>query len=272
MTLRSLFLPRRAQGPGPSAAFGAGHLSQSSKGRLGQVSPPGATLPEPLPIQPRPSPRGAARARIPGGQVRRRPLTPVMTAASPAGGVSSSGGSSSRSSSGAQRGPLMAPSGLRGGWGPLGARGRGALAGARSDGRADWRAAGASLRAVIKASPAVTHAGARPAARAGGTARAHTPRPTRTRAPTPARRPRDEHVPARGSPRPRPGRHAGSAPRGAPRSRPAPRLPPPASARRRLSHAPQPLCGLRHARSLSWFPKLHVLGAENLQLICRADV
>lgn len=35
-----------------------------------------------------------------------------MTAASPAGGVSRSGGSSNRSSSGAQRGLLMAPSGL----------------------------------------------------------------------------------------------------------------------------------------------------------------
>lgn len=49
-----------------------------------------------------------------------RPLTPVMTAASPAGGVSSSGGSSSRSSRRAQRGLLMAPSGLGGCWGAVG--------------------------------------------------------------------------------------------------------------------------------------------------------
>lgn len=43
-----------------------------------------------------------------------------MTAASPAGGVSSSGGSSSRSSSGAQRGILMATSGLAGSCGAVG--------------------------------------------------------------------------------------------------------------------------------------------------------
>lgn len=43
-----------------------------------------------------------------------------MTAASPAGGVSSSGGSSSRSSRRAQRGLLMAPSGLGGCWGAVG--------------------------------------------------------------------------------------------------------------------------------------------------------
>lgn len=239
----------------------------------------GADVPargDPPRAAPLPSPRGAARARIPGGQVRPGPLTPVMTAASPAGGVSSSGGSSSRSSSGAQRGPLMAPSGLRGGWGPLGAPGRGALAGARSGGRADWRAAGASLRAVIKASPAVTHAGARPAARAGGTARAHTPRPhAHTRA-HPAGGPGTSTC-RRAAPRaPAPGATQAAPPAGrpAPGPRLASRLPPLASARRRLSHAPQPLCGLRHARSMSWFPKLHVLGAgaENLQLICCADV
>lgn len=65
----------------------------------------------------------------PARQVRGQ-LTPVMTAASPAGGVSS-GSSSRSSSSGAQRGPPMASRVHGGGWGArsgtLGTRGRSAL-------------------------------------------------------------------------------------------------------------------------------------------------
>lgn len=128
---------------------------RSAKGRRRQASPLGRTLPVPLASPPR------RLAGAPGADRCARPLTPVMTAASPAGGVSSSGGSSSRSSSGAQCGLLMAPSGpaaVGGGW---------------ERGAVGWPAAAASLRAVIKASAAVTHARARPAAHAGGTARAH---------------------------------------------------------------------------------------------------
>lgn len=116
-------------------------------------------------------------------------LTPVMTAASPAGGVSSSGSSRS-SSSGAQRGAPMAPRGHGGGWGTrsgtLGTRGRAAL---------PSREPGGSYKGEPRGD-------SRPVARGGHGAGTHTPRPTRTRARAP--RPHAHR------------RHAGRAPRGAP--------------------------------------------------------
>lgn len=90
------------------------------------MSRAGITLPCPhLPVAvPTPSPAPTTprheEGAHPGWTGAPRPLTPVMTAASPAGGVSSSGGSSSRSSRRAQRGLLMAPSGLGGCWGAVG--------------------------------------------------------------------------------------------------------------------------------------------------------
>lgn len=117
--------------------------------------------------------------------------------------------------------------------------------------------------AVIKASPAVTHAGARPAARTGAR-RGHTPHAPRAHA--------------------RPPPAAPSHARAAPRLTPAPsrQRPPrgalcqailPAAARRSFPRAPQSrFCGLGVTPLLSWFPKLHVLAAHNLQIICSADV
>lgn len=79
----------------------------------------------------------------------------------------------------------------------------------------------------------MTHARARPAAHAGGTARAHPHAHTLAHPGRPASATTSA---AAGAPRPRPGRHAGSAPRAAPRSARhslgEPR-------RRRLSHAPE---------------------------------
>lgn len=180
-----------------------------------------------------------------------------MTAASPAGGVSSSGGSSSRSSSGAQRGPLMAPSGLRGGWGPLGGAG---------PGRARWSAE--------RRAGGLAGGWREPAGRYKGEPRRDSRRrpPGSTRGghgagthPTPHAHTRAHPGPAAPG-RARAGARLPAPPPRAPR-RQSPlrgaRLPARASppARRRLSHAPEPLCGLRHARSMSWFPKLHVLDA-----------
>lgn len=230
------------------------------------MSPPGATLPEPLPSQ---DPRGAARARIPGGQVRPGLLTPVMTAASPAGGMSSRGDSSSRSNSGAQRGPLMAPSGLRGGWGAVGGAGPGRArwsAERRESGLAGgWR----EPPGRYKGEPRRDSRRRPPGSTRGGHGAGTHPTPPRAHA-----RPPRPGVPGTSTcRRAAPGGATQAAPpAGRPAPGPAPSLPPLASARRRSSHAPQPLCGLRRARSLPWFPKLHVLGAENLQLICCADV
>ena len=231
----------------PSVALGAGHFSKCAKGRLEQESPPGMTLTvaPASPWRSPPPPPGASRARarrarIPGGQVHRGPLTPVMTAASPAGGLGSSGGRSSRSSSGAQRGLLMAPSGLGGGWGAVG----GARAGARSSGRAG-----------VSREPA-------------GSYKDEPRRDSRRR---PGRRTRGVHgagtrpAPTRPGPRPPRARAAASPRAPAPGATQAA----PAAAFRTRPHG---FCGRGHPPLLSWFPQFHVLSAANLQLICSPDV
>lgn len=252
--LWSLFLPGRAQRPVPSAAFGAGHFSKCAKGRLKQMAPLGATLPVSLTS---PSPLlGASRARL-GQTGAPGPLTPVMTAASPAGGVSSSSGSRSRSSSGALRGLLMAPSGLAavgGRWG----RGAGALAGAPSSGLAGgYREPPGGYKGEhgrdscprLPVSPRGGHcAGTPPLPTPHSHARAHRGPPASETTRAAALRP---------APPPR-------APR---RQRPPRGSPLPAILWARLAAAAfrtrrNRLCRLRHNRLVSWFPKLHVFSAN----------
>lgn len=236
----------------------------SAKGRRRQASPLGTTLPVPLASPSRfPSPLRGRLAGALGADRCARPLTPVMTAASPAGGVSSSGGSSSRSSSGAQCGLLMAPSGLAavgGCW----ERGAGALAGARSGGLAGgYREPpggykgkrGRDSRPRPPGSPRGGHC-------------AGTPPRSHALPPGPAGF-RDDQC----------RRSAPCAPAsGATQAAPPARLPAPrailwasfaaAAFRTRRNR----LCRLTHTHLLSWFPKLHVLSADNLQLICSTDV
>lgn len=202
------------QRPAPSAAFWSRALFQARPGETeaGVPAPGHPPRAARLPV--------AAPSRVPRAQRGRASRADrCARGAYPGDDRGVPGGGREQQEQQQQRGAARAPHGALGaggGWGPLGARGRSA------EKRAGvWR----EPRAVIKASPAVTHAGARPAARAGGTARAHAPRPTAPARPPrpPPSAPRRARAAAR---RPRLGRHAGSAPRGAPRSRPGSRRSP----------------------------------------------
>nr|XP_054537338.1 uncharacterized protein LOC129143573 [Pan troglodytes] len=144
----------------------------------------------------------------------------------------------------------MAPSGLGGRRRQLGARGPGALGGARSGGRTG-AAAPASLRAVIK--------------HTRGARRGHTPHAPRAHArpPRPGRLP-DEHVLCAAPRAPASGATQAALPAGRPALRRSLRSRPATAFRTRRNR----FCGLRDTHLLSWFPKLHVLSAENLQIIC----
>lgn len=190
----------------PSAALGAGHFSKCAKGRLEQESPPAMTLPvapaSPLRSPPRPPP-GASRARATradrctGGRLprwwRRRPPRGVWAAAAAA----AAGAAAGRSAGYSWRPRAWAAVG-----GPLGVRGL-------DRGAAGWRAGVSREPAGGYKDKLRSDSHRHPGSRTRGGHGAGTP-PAPTR-PGPARPASSPRTCCRGPPRPRPGRHAGSA-------------------------------------------------------------
>lgn len=249
-TLRSLFLPGRAHCPAPSAAIGAGHSSKCQGATEAGV--PARKDPPRAPRLPSAAPRGRARGR----QVR--------PAAYPGddGGVPGGWREQQRrqQQQEQQRGAVRAPHGALGtggSWRRLGAR-SGGLAGCCREPPGGYKG---ERRRDSRPRP--------PGSPRGGHCAGTPPRPTRTRAPTRPAGFRDDKC-SRSAPRaPAPGATQAAPPA----RRPAPR----AILRASLAAAAfrtrrNRLCRLRHTRLLSWFPKLHVPSAGNLQLICSTDV